>query len=91
MEQIETSYRIRKEQKESLIKLVSKIAGEKPFLIHIKEESKTEITITIISSSFTSSQTKELHDLKDDQVMTQKIKAAGFEINQVSFNFSSKK
>ena len=56
-------YQIKKEQKDSLIQLIDKIAEGKPYLFHEKEISKDDIEVRIIASSFTPSQVKQLEGL----------------------------
>lgn len=75
-------YKIKKEQKDELIKLVDKISNGKPYLFHEKELSKTEVEITVIASSFTPSQLTELEnvDLTNLTVMNKGKASESFSI-----------
>lgn len=61
-------YQIKKEQKDSLIKLVDKIAEGKPYLFHERELSKDDIEVRIIASSFTQSQVEQLEGLDLNEI-----------------------
>lgn len=63
-------YKIKKEQKEALIKIIDKVAEGKPYLFQEVELSEDEIEVIIIASSFSASQLDELQNIDLTNITT---------------------